>query len=480
MEYTQRTPFPSDFLWGASTSAYQVEGAWDADGKGPSVIDARESYPEGTTDYSVASDHYHRFREDVRLFAELGLKAYRFSIAWTRIVPDGDGEVNEEGLAFYGALIDELISYGITPIATLYHFDLPQALQERGGWNNRATIDAFERYASVVFEAFGDRVPYWLTINEQNMMVLLGEMLGTRSDAGEDPMKRAYQENHHMFVAQARAMRRAHEVMPSAKIGPAPNIACVYPATPDPRDVMAASDFTAIRNWLYLDMAVHGTYHPTAWAYLGERGWRPTFAADDAEVLADARPDYIAFNYYTSHTVAASKGDGTDVRDNGDQHIVLGEEGVYRGADNPYLERNHFGWEIDPVGLRVTYREIYERYRLPLLITENGLGGFDQVADDGAIHDDYRIDYLAKHIEQIQMALSDGVAAIGYCPWSAIDLVSTHQGISKRYGFIYVDRDESDLRTLGRSRKDSFFWYQRLIASQGVDAAATESPEVAT
>ena len=467
MHRRQLTPFPPGFLWGASTSAYQVEGAWNEDGKGPSVIDARESYPEGTSDYTVASDHYHRFREDVALFAELGLKAYRFSVSWSRVIPDGDGEINPKGLQFYVDLVDELRAAGVEPVVTMYHFDLPQALQEKGGWSNRATIDAFERYARVLLDALGGKVTYWLTINEQNMMVMHGAALGILPPGTEDPQREVYQQNHHMLLAQARVMRLVHEVAPQAKVGPAPNIACVYPASPDPADVVAAEDFSAIRNWLYLDVAVRGRYNTLAWAYLTGKGWAPQIEDGDLEVLAAAEPDFIAFNYYASHTVAAPRGDGTDVGGTGDQHIVTGDADVYRPAENPHLKRNEFGWEIDPVGFRTTFRQISDRYGLPLLVTENGLGAYDTLTEHGRVHDDYRIDYLAQHIEQMQEAITDGVDVLGYCPWSAIDLVSTHQGVRKRYGFIYVDRDETDLRSLARHRKDSFTWYQSVIRANG-------------
>jgi 6-phospho-beta-glucosidase len=468
MHYRNLSPFPPSFLWGASTSAYQLEGAWNEDGKGPSVIDARTEYPPGTSDFTVASDHYHRFREDVALFAELGLRAYRFSISWSRVIPDGDGEVNQAGLAFYRDLVDELRAAGIEPIVTMYHFDLPQALQDKGGWSNRSTIDAFERYARVLLEELGQKVTYWLTINEQNMMILHGAALGILPPGAEHPQREIYQQNHHMLLAQATVMRLAHKMLPEAKIGPAPNIACVYPASSSPLDVVAAEDFSAIRNWLYLDVAVRGRYNTLAWAYLTERGWAPTIDDGDLEVLASAKPDFVAFNYYASHTVAAPLGDGSDVGDTGDQHIIMGEEGVYRPAVNPYLVKNAFGWEIDPVGFRSTFRQIYDRYHLPLLVTENGLGAFDTLEADGTVHDPYRIEYLAQHIEQIQWALTDGVEVLGYCPWSAIDLVSTHQGVRKRYGFIYVDRDETDLRDLRRVRKDSFAWYRSVIDANGL------------
>lgn len=470
MQYRELSPFPEGFLWGASTSAYQVEGAWDEDGKGPSVIDAREAYPQGTTDFRVASDHYHRFAEDVELFRELGLKAYRFSIAWTRIVPDGDGEINRAGIDFYHRLIDALLAAGITPIVTMYHFDMPAALDAKGGWRRRESIDAFTRYARILFEEYGGKVTRWLTINEQNMMILHGEAIGTVAPGEPDRDRSLYQQNHHMLLAQARVMKLCHEMLPDAKIGPAPNIGLCYPASPHPEDVLAAEDYNAIRNWLYLDVAVRGHYNSTAWAYLRERGILPEMQPGDLDELAAARPDFIAFNYYATATIARPSGDASDVGDTGDQHITIGEEGVYASARNPHLPTTEFGWEIDPVGFRNTFRAIWDRYRLPLIVTENGLGAFDELVD-GKVHDTARIDYLRRHIEQIALAVTDGVEVLGYCPWSAIDLISTHQGCSKRYGFIYVDREEFDLKELERIRKDSFFWYQKVIESNGGDLA---------
>ncbi len=241
-----------------------------------------------------------------------------------------------------------------------------------------------------------------------------------------------------------------------------------YPATCHPEDVLAADDYNAIRNWLYLDMAVHGRYNSVAWAYLEELGAAPAIADGDLEVLSADKPDFIAFNYYSTATVARPSGDASDAVRGADQQIAVGEAGVYAGATNPYLPTTEFGWEIDPIGFRTTFRAIWERYHLPLLVTENGLGAFDKL-EDGQIHDGYRIKYLRDHIEQIQWAISDGVEVLGYSPWSAIDLVSTHQGSSKRYGFIYVDREEFDLLGLARYRKDSFFWYAKVIAANGAD-----------
>ncbi|MBA8867100.1 6-phospho-beta-glucosidase [Pantoea agglomerans] len=468
MRYTNLKPFPANFFWGASTSAYQVEGAWNEDGKGPSVIDARKEYPEGTTDFTVASDHYHKYKEDVALLAEIGLRAYRFSIAWTRIIPDGEGEVNEAGLDFYRSLIGEIRKNGMEPIVTLYHFDLPQALMVIGGWHNRRTVEAFSRYADIVFDALGDSVRYWLTINEQNLMILQGNALGTVDPRVQNNKKNLYQQNHHMMVAQARVMDRLHEKYPDSLIGPAPNIAMIYPLSPKPEDVLAAENYNAIRNWLYLDMAVYGRYNHLVWAYMEEKGLLPEVEPEDMAILAKGRPDFIAFNYYTTQTVEASRGDGKDeVIRGGNKYLKSGEDGVHRGATNDYLPRTQFGTEIDPVGFRNTLRAIYGRYHLPLLITENGMGAYDKLESDGTINDQYRIDYLQQHIHQMQLAITDGVEILGYTPWSAIDLISTHQGCSKRYGLIYVNRDEFDLRDLRRIKKKSAYWYSELISKNG-------------
>ncbi len=473
MKHQQLTPFPDGFLWGASTSAYQVEGAWNEGGKGPSVID-KATFSDKITDFTVTSDHYHRFKQDVALFAELGLKTYRFSIAWSRLFPQGSGELNAEGVAFYQQLIDELRHHNIEPLVTLYHFDLPWALQEKGGWSDPATIDAFEHFARTAFELYGDRVNYWLTINEQNMMILKGDVIGTLPPGTPDPQKTLYQQNHHMMLAQAKAMIACHEMLPQAKIGPAPNISCVYPASARPEDVLAANNFTSIRNWLYLDLACFGHYNAVAWSFMREKGYLPTITEQEMAILRQGKPDFIAFNYYASATVGAdlphSDGEETGAK-LPDQQMAGIDTSVYVGVENRWLKKNQFNWYIDPVGFRITARQIYERYRLPLIVTENGLGAFDELTADNKIHDDYRIAYLRDHIEQLQLAISDGVELFGYCPWSAIDLVSTHQGIRKRYGFIYVNRDEHDLKDLARFKKKSFSWYQRVIQTNGQNLA---------
>lgn len=465
MFYKNLKPFPQDFLWGASTSAYQLEGAYQEDGKGLSVQDIHES-PKGITDFKVASDHYHRWREDVKLMAEMGLKAYRFSIAWTRILPNGSGEVNEVGIRFYDELINELRSYNIEPIVTMYHFDLPYELHKKGGWANRETIDAFCEYAKILFTHYGDRVKYWLTINEQNVMINHPNAM----NPGRIPSKKElYQQCHNMFVAAAKATLLCHELCTDAKIGPAPNITAIYPEKCNPADVIAADNWESIRCWLYLDIAVYGRYNALVWSYLEEKGYTPEIMEGDMDIIAKAKPDFLGVNYYATATVSASRNDGTDCQPrNGDQQVMIGEEGVYRAAKNEYLEVTDFGWMVDSIGLRVTLRRIYDRYHLPLLITENGLGAKDEISPDGKIHDAYRIDYLKRHFHQAQLAICDGVELIGYCPWSFMDLVSTHQGYGKRYGFVYVDRDEDNLRELKRIPKDSYDWYRQVIAENGL------------
>ena len=468
MLHNKLKAFPENFLWGASTSAYQVEGASLEDGKGPSCQDVKE-VPAGTSDLKVCADEYHHYKEDIALFAEMGFKVYRFSISWSRMIPQGTGEVNPKGIAYYNNLINECLKYNIVPLVTMFHFDMPAALDERGSWSNPDSVDWFVNFAKVMFENFGDRVKYWLTINEQNMLTLVGPVIGTlHIPAGTtNVLKETYQQNHHMLVAQAKVMALCHKMIPDAKIGPAPNISLVYAASCKPEDVLASQNFNAIRNWLYLDMAVYGRYNNLVWSYLEENDATPEFAPGDEEALANGHPDFIGFNYYSTATVAYS--DGSEALKDGDQQSAGGIPGVYKTVKNPNLPRTEFNWEIDPIGFRNTLREVYSRYHLPIIITENGLGAYDTLGEDGKIHDTYRINYLRAHIEQMRLAITDGVEMMGYCPWSAIDLISTHEGMRKRYGFVYVDRDEFDLKTMKRYRKDSFYWYKKVIASNGED-----------
>lgn len=467
MIYKNIKDFPKNFLWGASTSAYQVEGAWNEDGKGLSVIDMLD-HPEDTSDFKVASDHYHRYKEDVKLFSELGLKAYRFSIAWSRIIPNGIGEVNKKGIEFYNNLIDELNKYNIEPIVTMYHFDLPYELEKNGGWNNRETIDAFVEYANVLFNHFGDKVKYWLTINEQNTMILHPGAIGIPKGGKLPSKKELYQQNHHMLLAQAKVMSLCHKKCKNAKIGPALNITTMYGETCNPNDAIAAHNWETLRGWSFLDLAVYGRYNRLFWSYLEDRELEPLILEGDMEIMKNGKPDFIAMNYYSTATIAQSKGDNSDVSPRaGDQQIMLGEPGVYRAAENPYVDKSKYGWVVDPVGLRMTLRKVSERYDLPILITENGYGDKDILEENDVINDDDRIDFIKKHLEQLKLAIADGVDILGYCPWSAIDVVSTHQGYGKRYGFIYVNRDEFNLMDLRRIKKKSFYWYKNLIETNG-------------
>ncbi|MFT8352202.1 glycoside hydrolase family 1 protein [Clostridium saccharoperbutylacetonicum] len=461
--------FPKDFLWGASTSAYQVEGANLIDGKGPSCQDIKK-VPEGTSELDVCADQYHRYKEDVALMAEMGFKVYRFSISWSRLIPEGTGAVNPKGIEYYNNLIDECLKHNIIPLVTMFHFDMPAALDKRGGWSKRESIDWFVNFAKVMYENFGDRVKYWLTINEQNVLTLMGDVIGTTMipEGCTNIRKELYQQNHHMLVAQAKAMALCHEMIPDAKIGPAPNIALVYPASCKPEDNLAAQNLNAIRNWLYLDMAVYGKYNNLVWSFLEEIDAVPEIQEGDMEILASGKPDFIGFNYYSTATVEGYNME-KDAAGKKDQQRGMDEPGVCKSFKNPNLQTTQFGWEIDPEGFRATAREIYSRYRLPLIVTENGLGAYDKLEEDGSIHDPYRIEYLRKHIEQLRLSITDGVDMMGYCPWSAIDLVSTHEGVVKRYGFIYVDRDEFDMKTLDRYRKDSFYWYKKVISTNGGD-----------
>lgn len=468
MKERKLKPFPKDFFWGASTSAYQVEGANHEDGKGPSCQDVKK-VPEGTSELDVCADFYHHYKEDIKMMADMGFKSFRFSIAWTRILPKGTGETNQKGIDYYNDLINECLKYGIEPIVTMFHFDMPAALDEQGSWSNPDSVRWFVEYATILYENFGDRVKYWLTINEQNMLTMVGAMIGTLQipEGTDNVLKEIFQQNHHMLVAQAKAMVVCHEMLPEAKIGPAPNIALVYPATCKPEDVIATQNFNAYRNWLYLDAAVYGVYNSIVWSWLEENDATPTIAPGDEDALKNAHPDFIGFNYYSTATVMAD--DGHDEQEGAaDQQRSMRMSGMFQSAANPNLVKTEFGWEIDPVGFRATIRELDSRYHLPLLVTENGLGAYDTL-EDGKVHDPYRIEYLRQHIAQIQEAMTDGATMLGYNPWSAIDLISTHEGIKKRYGFIYVDRDEFDLKTMKRYLKDSGTWYKKVIASNGED-----------
>lgn len=476
MRHKKLDPFPSDFLWGSASAAYQVEGAYQEDGKGVSVWDVFVEQPNTTykeTTGKIAVDHYHRFKEDVALMAEQGLKAYRFSIAWSRIFPKGKGEINQEGLAFYSDLIDELLRYGIEPIVTIYHWDLPQALQdEYGGWESRYIITDFTDYAKVLFETFSDRVKYWVSLNEQNVFIMHGYLLGTHPPAVRDP-KRMFAANHIANLANASVIAAFKEGKYPGQIGPSFNFGPVYAYDSQPLNVLAKIDTEELMNFWWLDVYATGKYPRTVIKQLEALGLAPAITDADRVLLASGTPDFMGLNYYQTATVKASTSD----RFSGDMKMNnSGEKGTSKGLEipmvsqfvkNPYLEQTNWDWTIDSVGIRIALRTIESRYQLPVLITENGLGEYDTL-EDGVVDDPYRIAYLQQHLQEIQEAITDGVQVLGYCTWSFTDLLSWLNGYKKRYGFVYVDRDEESERTLTRYKKASFYWYQTVIETNGM------------
>ncbi|GGP21099.1 glycoside hydrolase family 1 protein [Silvimonas iriomotensis] len=475
MHHARLTPFPQGFLWGAASAAYQVEGAHDADGKGPSVWDVFTHLPGKTFQGSngdVAVDHYHRMAEDVALMKEAGLTAYRFSVSWPRIFPTGRGAVNEAGMAFYERLIDTLIAAGIEPVLTLYHWDLPQALQdEYGGWEDRRIIADFEHYCVALFQRFAGKVKYWVSLNEQNYNTTNAYQLGTHPPAVQD-RKRFFAANHHAFLANATVIAAFRQHVPNGLIGPSFAYSPGYPASSAPADMLAFENAEEFTNWWWLDTYCFGRYPQAALAWLQKTGEAPDVQPGDAAILQAGLPDFVGVNYYYTTTFTDNPRDGVTmqrINTTGQKGTTpsSGVPGLYRTTPNPHLPTSNWDWAIDPTGLRIALRRLASRYDLPLMVTENGLGEFDQLQAGDAIHDDYRIDYLRAHLQACQEAMSDGVQLLGYCPWSFTDILSWLNGYQKRYGFVYVNRDETDAKDLRRIRKDSFFWYQKVIASGG-------------
>ena len=482
--------FRDDFLWGGACAANQFEGAWDVDGKGPSVADVATYKPNtdvkdykshvAMDDAHIAAamadpddtyypkrrgiDFYHHYKEDLKLFAEMGFTMLRVSIAWTRILPNGDdAQPNEEGLRFYEELFDECHKYGIEPLVTLCHFDTPIALIKKyGGWKDRRMVDAYAHYCEVLFQRFRGKVKYWLTFNEINMLLHMPFMgAGLLFAPGENVQQVKYQAAHHELVASAKAVKLAHAIMPDAMVGCMLAAGQFYPRTCAPADVQAAAEADR-DNYFFIDVQSRGEYPVWAKKRMERAGVALQMEPGDEQLLKEGTVDFISFSYYASRCVAASL-EGKAVNDGN----------VVRSVKNPYLQTSQWGWAIDPVGLRITMNSLYDRYQKPLFIVENGLGAVDKVEADGSIHDTYRIDYLRAHIEQMEKAINeDGLPLLGYTTWGPIDLVSASTGeMKKRYGFIYVDKDNEGKGTLARSRKDSFYWYKKVIASDGEDLA---------
>ncbi|CVH79142.1 Aryl-phospho-beta-D-glucosidase BglH [Clostridiales bacterium CHKCI006] len=461
--------FKKDFLWGGATAANQCEGAWNEDGKGPNTADvmtAGSYQKERVNTLTVkegiyypshkAIDHYHHFKEDIALFAEMGFKCYRLSINWARIYPNGiDDEPNEAGLAHYDAVFDECLKYGIQPVVTLSHYETPLALYEKfGGWKDRHCVDAFVKYATTVMERYKGKVKYWMTFNEINCMSMSSWNAGAIIETDEATrMIAAY----HQFVASAMVVKAGHEIDPENKIGMMYGGLFSYASTCNPDDVMANIE-NMNSALFYCDVMCRG-YYPAYKLKELERNHiqLPIMPGDDV-ILKEGKVDYLAYSYYMS-LVAGAKTEG----------MSTAKGNLYTGYTNPYLKTTDWGWQIDPVGLRISLNLLYDRYQLPLFIVENGLGAVDQVEADGAINDDYRIDYMRDHIREMKKAVEiDGVDLMGYTPWGCIDLVSAGTGeMKKRYGFIYVDVDDEGHGTFKRTKKKSFNWYKHVIETNG-------------
>jgi 6-phospho-beta-glucosidase len=463
---------PENFLWGGAVAANQCEGAYNKDGKGLSTadvltvggLDTSRVYTGGVKPDLYypshrAIDFYYRYKDDIALFAEMGFKCFRTSINWTRIFPEGDEtEPNEAGLQFYDALFGECKKYNIEPVVTISHYETPYTLVKKyGSWRSRRMIDFFVRYCEAIFMRYKDTVKYWLTFNEINVITLNPVMAaGIRIEEGENFDKVVYQAAHHQLVAGARAVALGREINPNFKLGMMMLYPPFYAETCKPEDQLAAMQ-AIDSHYLFSDVQVRGAYSRKAVTMQAEKGAVPIGEPEDTEVLKKGTVDFIGFSYYNSNVATTRDG----VRFTGGNML--------NAIKNPYLKESEWGWAVDPIGLRLAMNNLYDRYGVPLFIVENGFGARDCVEEDGSIHDPYRIDYLRRHIMAMKDAvLKDGVECLGYTVWGCIDLVSASTGeMKKRYGLIYVDKDDKGSGSLQRKKKDSFYWYQRCIRTNG-------------
>ncbi|MDM5277037.1 6-phospho-beta-glucosidase [Paenibacillus silvae] len=475
--FEQLKSFPENFLWGGATAANQLEGAYLEGGKGLTTVDL---IPIGANRFPIALgnldsfepkegefypsheaiDFYHRYKEDIALFAEMGFKCLRLSVAWARIFPNGDdAEPNEAGLQFYDDVFDELLKHNIEPVVTICHFDVPVSLVKNyGGWKNRKMVTFFETYAKTLFNRYKDKVKYWMTFNEINMLLHLPYIgAGIVLEEGEDKEQVLYQAAHHELVASALAVKACHEIIPSAQIGCMLAAGMVYPYSSHPEDVWKAMDKDR-ESFFFIDVQSKGEYPGYTKRFFRENNIHIDMQPEDADILKQHTVDYIGFSYYASRCTSADP----EVLKNSTEGNVFGS------VKNPYLEASEWGWTIDPKGLRITCNQLHDRYGKPLFIVENGLGATDVLLDDDTVEDDYRIAYLNSHFAEMAEAIQDGVELIGYTSWGPIDLVSAGTGeMKKRYGYIYVDRNNDGSGTLRRVRKKSFYWYKEVIANNG-------------
>lgn len=469
--------FKENFLWGGATAANQCEGAWNKGGRGLANADL---LPYGRDRIGVirgeqimltpdkehfypaqeSIDFYHHYKEDIALFGEMGFKVFRLSIAWSRIYPNGDdAEPNEEGLKFYENVFKECKKYGIEPLVTISHYDIPMHLvTEYGGWRSRKVIECFKRLVTTLFTRYRDQVKYWLTFNEINIMVDACFMgAGIIFKEGEDRYTSIYNAVHHVLVASAWAVKICRVLCPDAQIGSMLNAGIYYPMTCNPVDVLKAQQENR-KHYMFSDVQVRGYYPDYVLKEFERNHYQIPFSEDDEAILRENLVDFISFSYYSTRVVAG-------------EDIETYDSNLLKSAKNPYLEMEPWGRHLDPIGLRITMNEIYDRYQKPLFVVENGLGALDEPDKNGYVEDDYRIDYLRNHIREMKKAVEiDGVNLMGYTCWGPIDLVSVATGqMRKRYGFIYVDRDDEGEGTLKRSKKKSFEWYKKVISSNGKD-----------
>lgn len=463
--------FPKNFLWGGAVAANQLEGAYNEDGKGLSIQDvmphgikgARTAAPTEDNMKLIGIDFYHRYKEDIKLFAEMGFKVFRTSIAWSRIFPKGDEAApNEKGLQFYDDLFDECRKYGMEPLVTISHYETPLYLAEHyDGWLNRDMIGFYENYVRTIFTRYKDKVTYWLTFNEINSILNSPFMSGgINTPKAELTESQLYQAIHHEMVASALATKIGHEINPKFQIGCMILSMPVYPLSPDPADVIKAME-ESHKHDMFMEIHARGEYPGYMKRYMREHNIEVKFAEGDAQLLKNYTVDFISFSYYVSICATANQ-----------EKNKLGEGNLFKGVPNPTLKASEWGWQIDPEGLRYTLNTFWDRYHKPLFVVENGLGAVDKLVKgaDGrlTVEDDYRINYMRDHLLQLEEAIADGVEVMGYTSWGCIDLVSASTAeLKKRYGFIYVDRNDDGTGTLKRYRKKSFFWYQKVIGTNG-------------
>lgn len=469
---------PKGFLWGGATAANQCEGAYNKGGRGLANVDViphgedrlpvmlgRKKIFDLNHDYYFpaldAIDMYHNYKEDIKLFSEMGFNVYRLSIAWTRIFPQGDEqEPNEEGLLFYESIFKECKKYNIEPLVTITHFDCPMHLiKNYGGWKNRKLIGFYENLCKVIFKRYEDLVKYWLTFNEINMIMHLPFMgAGLYFEEGENEEELKYIAAHHELVASAVATKIGHEINPDNKIGCMLAAGSTYPNTPNPKDIWKSIEKNR-ENYMFIDVQSQGEYPSYLIKEFDRKGINIGITEEDIKLLKENTVDFISFSYYSSRLTSA------------DNDLLKAEGNVFETLRNPYLEASEWGWQIDPLGLRITMNELYDRYQKPLFIVENGLGAVDIPDEEGNIIDDYRIEYLREHLKAMKDAVNiDGVELWGYTTWGCIDLVSASTGeMKKRYGFIYVDKDNEGNGTLKRSKKKSFYWYKNVISTNGAE-----------